>query len=232
MRAASEALEAGAEITFAVVSPGLDRTAGGSALRARLFDGARRTPIDVEEVDDDEMADLADTRTPQGVLLVAREPRDEISALEGRRLLVLDAIQDPGNLGTLVRSAVAFGLDGVVCLDGTVDPWGAKAVRASAGMVFRLPVVSCPETAAVQRLRALGLTVVIADVGGVPVADAVVGPDFAVVIGNEGAGARSSLLEVADVVVAVRMRGPAESLNAGVAGSIVMHTLTGKDAVE
>jgi TrmH family RNA methyltransferase len=218
VRAVDEALESGAEVDFAVVSPRLGATEEGIRLARRL------SSLDVVTTDDRGMEEVSDTDSPQGVLAVCREPAPSMDALEeARRVLVLDALQDPGNLGTLVRSAVAFGFDGIVCLDGTVDPWGAKAVRASAGMVFRLPLFRCTVQQVVDVLARSGTPLFVASSEGsgtVPAAQA-----FALVVGNEGSGVRGEVRAAAAKVVAVSMSGPAESLNAGIAGSILMYLL-------
>lgn len=224
VRAVSDALQAGASASFAVVSPRLDSAASGRALVRSL-----RTVVedDVLEVSDSEMAGLADTEQPQGVLLVAREPEAILSeaVVPGRRVLVLDAVQDPGNVGTLVRSAVAFSFDAVVALDGTTDPWGSKAVRAAAGTIFHLPVVRARADELVAACRDAGLPLLAASAEG-SVGVETPSDGFALVIGNEGAGVREEVLIAADAVVAVAMAGPAESLNAGIAGSILMSDFT------
>lgn len=249
VRAVYEALDAGAPVEFAVVSPRLESSSAGRALLERLGGGGSSSEI--LSVSDAELEALSDTEHPQGVLLVCGEPEATLDGLTGHGgqegrwarsgaahdapepcILVLDAVQDPGNVGTLVRSAVAFGLDGVLCLDGTVDPWSAKAVRASAGTVFRVPVVTLRAEEAVRWMRECGMAIVVAAADGLS-ADAWrarledgSGSGLALVVGNEGAGVRSELREAADATVAVEMRGPAESLNVGIAGSILMHELT------
>jgi TrmH family RNA methyltransferase len=220
-RAVAEALAGGAAVSFVVTSPKLLASDAGAALAARL------EGLDVDRVGDDELADLADTENPQGILLVCKEPGAGLERVrEGGRYLVLDGVQDPGNAGTLLRAAVAFGLDGVVPLDGTVDPWAAKTVRASAGMVFRLPVIAGSAQDVVARLGAAGVPILVADARGEDVERLSGAASFALVVGNEGAGVRSDLRRAARSVVAVPMAGPAESLNVGMAGSILLYTLT------
>jgi len=224
VRAVAEALAAGAEPAFVVTAPRLRDTPAGRELEERLAD------VDRVEVADAEIEALADTEHSQGVLMVCREPeRGPDDLPSGGLFLVLDAVQDPGNLGTLVRSAVAFGFDAVLCLEGTVDPWSAKSVRASAAMVFRIPVVSVSAGDAPALLDSLGAGVLVASAEGVPVETvAPVGKAdtaWALVVGNEGAGVRGELRSVAAAVVAVPMSGPAESLNVGIAGSILMHQM-------
>lgn len=230
VRAVTEALDAGVTPSFVVTSPRLGDSPVGRSLGARLHG------MDRIEVPDGELAELADTEQTQGVLLVCREPERSLGDLPvGGLFLVLDAVQDPGNVGTLVRSAVAFGFDGVLCLDGTVDPWSPKSVRASAGMVFRLPVLNVPAVEAPGLLASLGAGLLVASAEGEPVAegmararasDPVSGPrGWALVVGNEGAGVRAELRAVSGAVVAVPMSGPAESLNVGIAGAILMHQI-------
>ncbi len=223
VRAVREVLDAGAAIRFAVVSPRLDDTLDGGVLRRRL----EESRADVVAATDAELAELAETETPQGVLLVAEEPRPDLTALaRSGRILVLDAVQDPGNVGTLVRAAVAFALDGVVALDGTVDPWSAKAVRASAGTVFRLPVASATWGEARAAFESAGVGLIVAEVGGTPVAELAAPDVFALVLGNEGAGPRAQITAAAHATVTVPMPGAAESLNVGMAGTVLLYELT------
>jgi len=218
-RAAGEALDAGAEVDFAVIAPKLSRSEEGERIRTRLVG------MDVAEVSDSELDALADTDHPQGVILVCLEPCHGLDALaDADRWLVLDAVQDPGNVGTLIRSAVAFGLDGVVCLDGTVDPWGAKTVRASAGMVFRLPVILCTVSDMLNAFAERGTPILVGAADGS--SDVAPLRTLALVLGNEGAGVRDEIRSAAADTLSVSMRGPSESLNVAVAGSILMHDLT------
>lgn len=221
VRAVSEALDAGVDVSFAVVSHRLVETGGGAELLERL------AAHDVDSVEESELGRLSDTERDQGVLLVCAEPSSGPDALVGqKRYLVLDGVQDPGNAGTLIRAAVAFALDAVVCLDGTVDPWGPKPVRASAGMIFRLPVVRVTAEELVGRLRESGVPLLVADARGKDVDSYPVGEAFAIAVGNEGRGVRSLLAESAEASLAVRMPGGAESLNVAMAGAILLHALT------
>ena len=221
VRAVREALEAGADVEFALASERLRGTDGGGELLRRLADAG----VDLVEVTDGELEVLAATESPQGVLVVCRQPPDGCpGSLPTGRVLVVDAVQDPGNLGTLVRSAVAFGYEAVVCLDGTADPWSAKAVRGSTAMIFRLPVFRCTVQEVVSVFRDAGVPLFVASGEG-----STEMPDlrsFGLVVGNEGAGVREELRSAATGTLAVAMRGPAESLNAGIAGSILMYQLS------
>jgi TrmH family RNA methyltransferase len=229
IRGVSEAMLAGAPFRFAVVSPRLDTLAGGAALRGELVGKG----VEVEEESDDGLASLADTEQPQGIVAVCAEGAAPDPAVSpGGRYLVLDGIQDPGNVGTLIRAATAFALDGVLALDGTADPWGAKAVRSAAGMTFRLPVSRLRAQEAVERLEACGVAVFTADADGRDVATVAHRAGWALVVGNEGAGPRAELRAAAADTVRIPMPGPAESLNAGVAGAVLLYALTREGSVD
>ena len=144
-------------------------------------------------------------------------------------MLVLDALQDPGNVGTLVRSAEALGARGVVALRGTADPWGPKAVRAAAGAAFRLPIVEADAAEALARLQAAGYALWAAEAGAPPPPPARPAR-IALAVGNEGAGLSAPVREAAAARVGVPLRGPTESLNAAVAGSILLYALLGSGA--
>jgi len=221
VRAVGEALDAGVGLRLVVVSSRLDATPEGSQLRARLTEAG----IEVDEVTNAELGELSDTRHPQGVLLVCAEPTATFRISAEGRYLVLDAVQDPGNAGTLIRAATAFGLDGVIALDGTVDLWSAKAVRASAGMAFRMPIQSMSAGALVERVSAGDVELLVADMRGPSVPDRSTG-GWLLVVGNEGSGPRPEVLAAAATKVSVPMPGPAESLNVGMAGAILLYALT------
>ncbi len=227
VRAVTEALDARATARFCVASPRLDGSPEGRALRVRLVQAG----LDPDPVGDDELSELSDTEHPQGILLVCAQPTSRADTLSGSgRYLVLDAVQDPGNAGTLVRAATAFGLDAVVALGGTVDLWGAKAVRASAGMAFRIPIVAMAAEALVRRASAGDLDLWVADMGGADVAGFVGRRGWALVVGNEGAGPRVEIAAAGERV-SVPMPGPADSLNVGMAGAILLYALTRETVV-
>ncbi len=224
VRAVAEALDGGVAARFALRSPDLAGSQGGPALAERLVAAG----CTVEELSERDLAEVSDTRTSQGVLLVCEEPGttlDELPAGPSRRYLLLDGVQDPGNVGTMIRAARAFALDGVVALDGTADPWGSKAVRGSAGSCFHLPVLVAPWREAGEWVRASGVRLLAGDPCGRDVSSARPSGSWALVIGSEGAGIRREILDEAEPV-GVPMAGGADSLNAAVAGAILLYALT------
>jgi TrmH family RNA methyltransferase len=139
-------------------------------------------------------------------------------------VLVLAGLQDPGNLGTILRSAEAFGASGVVCLPGTVSAWNPKAVRASAGSVFRLPLLTASAEDCLQQLRQAGVKLWTTAAHGAEPAGLVnlAGP-VALLIGNEGNGVPFELAAKADGALTIPCPGPVESLNASVAASVLLY---------
>jgi TrmH family RNA methyltransferase len=193
-----------------------------------LLERVREAGIKTESVSDAEMRTYADTVTPQGWVAVAPVPAWTWADVDASRLLVLDAVRDPGNVGTLIRAAEALGAGGVVVLPGTADPWSPKVARAAAGSSLRLPVLEAEWDDVLDRLRRRGTPVWVAASDGEPVDRADARPDqVAVILGNEGAGVSAEIRAVADRVVAIPMMGDVESLNAAVAGAILMDRLFG-----
>lgn len=231
VRVVEDLLESRIVPRLALVAPSLEDTTRGLALLERL--SAR---VEVERVQDHELERLAPTESPQGVLVLAELPAwrlDELAdgAAGGAPVfLVLDSVQDPGNVGTLLRTADALGVAGCVLLPGTVDPWNAKAVRASAGSVFRVrtALAALPELGAWLDARAVPMLA--ADAAGAPVRAADAGGAVALVVGNEGAGVGRDVLERCAGTVAVPIRGGAESLNVAVAAGILLYELTSRRA--
>ena len=230
VRSSAEVLAAGAEIRFVVRSPRLLATEAGRALASTL---AARVP-ETDEVADADLDDLSDTEHPQGVLCICTEPGVDLAQLGTRApstLLLLDGLQDPGSMGTLIRAARAFGVDAVIVLDGSVDPWNPKAVRASAGASFHTHIARAPWTEAGPWLEEQRIEILAADAKGDDVRTFKPGGSWALAIGNEGAGLRAEIGAASTQHIAIPMPGSAESLNAGVAGSILLYSLLTRGSV-
>lgn len=225
-RAAGEVAKSGVPLRFALVASDFAESSNENADLVRRMEAAG---AEVESVAEDVLAGLSDTESPQGILVVCAEPEFSPDALvddPDARLLVLDGVQDPGNVGTLIRAARAFASTGVVALDGTADPWNPKAVRAAVGSSFHVPVVRARWDDLSHSMIDGRPGLLVADAGGMDVAGAGSEPPWALVIGSEASGARPAIRDRADQLVAVPMPGGAESLNAAMAGSILLHVLT------
>jgi RNA methyltransferase, TrmH family len=228
IRVVEELLAAEIDLRFAVLSSTIGDTDRGHRLALELASrGRARTAAPGQ------FNALAATDASQGVIAVAAEPATGLDDLFDRLaapavLLVLDGVQDPGNLGTLIRAAEAFGAAGVVALPGTVDPWNPKAVRAAAGSSFRLPVVRASAAELFPRLRRAGVAVVACDTAGRSVEGWDPPRSVALLLGNEGAGLSGPARAAADAVMAIPIVGPTESLNVALAGGILLYLLTRK----
>jgi RNA methyltransferase, TrmH family len=178
------------------------------------------------------MAELAQTVTPQGLLAVCRfvdVPLARLIAAGPRLVVILANVRDPGNAGTVLRTADAAGADGVIFAGASVDPYNSKCVRASAGSLFHLPVVvSVPLAESVPALRCAGLRVLAADGGALHTLDEPepatrLGLPTAWLFGNEAWGLPAELLALADEAVAVPIYGRAESLNLAAAAAVCLY---------
>jgi TrmH family RNA methyltransferase len=222
VRLVEEALSVGVPLKGVLVSSSFGATDRGAAL---LRDIAGRA-VPLEEVPDRTFRELADTDTPQGVLAVIEVPTWSLAELKpGPRapVLVLDAVQDPGNVGTLLRTAFALGAAGAVLLRGSADLANPKVIRSAMGATFRLPTAAVEPAEFVAWCRATDLEVWVSAADGVPLARARVPDRLALVVGNEGAGVRQELRELAVRQVAIPLARGAESLNVAVAAGIVLY---------
>ena len=176
---------------------------------------------------DDVFASAVPSESPQGIAALVRPKSftlDGVFAPGPALLMVTAGLQDPGNLGTIARSAEAFGVTGLLLGERTVSPWNWKAVRASAGSLFRVPTLKVELGKVLSEIKARGVRVLATSSHkgtSIPQAD-LRGP-VAFVVGNEGAGIPKDLVAQADEVVAIPQSARVESLNAGIAASIVLY---------
>jgi TrmH family RNA methyltransferase len=222
VRLVEEARSAGLKFRGAAVSPALEGTSRGKSLKAALAHGG----VALAELTDRELADLADTEQPQGIIAVIEPPQwtlDDISLGARAVVLVLDGVQDPGNVGTIARTALGLGAAGLISLPGTVDLNNPKVLRGSMGALFRLPAPAVEEPALLRWLETERVALWVADAAGTPVSRLRVPDRLALVVGNEGAGARPAMTQAASEQVAIPLAPEAESLNVAVATGILLH---------
>ncbi len=225
-QAVGEALAAGGVVTQLFV------TSSAQARYADLIRLAAAQGADVHAVSGEVMTELAQTITPQGVLAACRfvdVPLAQVTAGAPALAVILANVRDPGNAGTVLRTADAAGAGGVIFAGASVDPYNSKAVRASAGSLFHLPVVTgTPVEDAVRALRERGLRILAADGGAASTLDDLeaagqLGRPTAWLFGNEAWGLSADLLALADEAVAVPIYGQAESLNLAAAAAVCLY---------
>jgi len=180
--------------------------------------------VRVVAVPADVMESLSPAKTPQGVLSVCGMPDRKLpEVLPGKRYVVLDGVQDPGNVGTILRTADAFSADGLLLVNGCADLYNPKTIRATMGAVFRCPVWSCDAPALRALLTASGLPLY----GAALRAETIDARDAdytrcAIAIGSEGRGLSGQMLDFCDRTVLIPMRAHCESLNAAVAATVLL----------
>lgn len=240
IRVVEELIDSGLMLHEVVVAPSVEDTPRGQALLRRAEQRAGERPGErsrkstrVLRATDVALRDLSGTDAPQGILAVAHIPQHTLNdiAFHADRtasdvILVLDGVQDPGNLGTLIRAADAFAIAGVVALPGTVDCWNPKVVRAAAGSLFRVPVVYAAAHDVAAWLSAHDVRAYAADAGGRDIEALEPAARAALVVGNEGAGLSEEARAFAKETVAIAMPGRAESLNVAVAAGILLYLFT------
>jgi TrmH family RNA methyltransferase len=224
VRGVEELLRTEIPIKGVLSSSRLLETARGTALSVAI--AGRALPL--ETVDDKEFATAADTESPQGVLAIGVVPHTRLRDLPETpdlRLLVLDAVQDPGNVGTIVRTAAALGATATLALPGTVDLWNAKVVRSGMGAHFHHPCLTGTWDELAEFRAARGVQVWAADVSGESVRTATPPQRLALIVGNEGSGLSPQSRQRADRFVALPIASTVESLNVAVAAGILLYEL-------
>jgi RNA methyltransferase, TrmH family len=224
VRAAEELLRSPLRIVAALTSPQLASNARGLA----LVDQLAARGVEIADVTAAEFDSAAQTDSPQGLLVVAAIPTrtlSEIAAEEPARVLVLDGVQDPGNVGTLVRTAAALGAAATVALPGTVDLWSAKVVRSAMGTHFLHPAFHSTWDELRLFLSETRMPLWGADVRGAPVERASAPSRLALAVGNEGSGLSPILRSALDHTVSLPIAPGVESLNVAVAAGILLYEL-------
>jgi TrmH family RNA methyltransferase len=221
-------------IAAGVTIPAVFIRAGNEHLLERL---SLPAGAEIVALPPDIFSSAVSTESPQGIAALIDPPAftlDHIlSARDTPLILIAAGLQDPGNLGTLIRSAEAFAATGLITLPGTVSPWNQKALRASAGSVFRLPVIASTEAEIFPALESRGITTLAAvATDGSPLTQHDLTRPAALILGNEGSGIPPEILRRATARVTIPTPGPVESLNAAIAGSILLYEASRQRAGE
>jgi len=233
IRLVEEAIAARVPVQGAAIAPTLEGTPRGRALKTALANAG----VPLTEVSPAELDELADTAQPQGIVAVIEPPvwtLAELPAERGSVILVLDGVQDPGNAGTMLRTALGLGARGLVALPGTVELTNAKVVRGSMGALFRLPSAEATADEFVRWAAERGVEIWVAAADGERLRRGHLStragrPPLALVVGNEGAGISAAIGAAARRRVAVPLAAGVESLNVAVAAGILLHEVLRDD---
>lgn len=166
---------------------------------------------------------LTQVETPVGIIGVCKLTNKQI---KGNRLLILDSIQDPGNLGTIIRSSVAFNIDTIIINDKCADPYSDKVIRSSQGMIFKINIVKKDLPSYLKEIKGKIPIYGTKVTGGKNIKNLEKIESFAIIMGNEGKGVDETLLKLCDEYLYIPMNEKCESLNVGVATSIILYELT------
>jgi TrmH family RNA methyltransferase len=225
VRAVEELLRSPLVVRGALVAPQLLEAPRGAGLATTM----RARGITVEEIAATDFGSAAETDSPQGVIAIAEVPHRSLADLHDEwtgTVLILDAVQDPGNVGTILRTAAALGAVATAALPGTVDLWNAKVVRSAMGAHFRHPAFSTTWSELDAFRARWDVVVFAADGSGEPVSSMTKPTRGALVVGNEGSGLSSDTRSRAHRTVAVPISPGVESLNVAVATGILLYSLT------
>ncbi|HTE45984.1 MAG TPA: RNA methyltransferase, partial [Gemmatimonadaceae bacterium] len=224
VRTVEELLRSSLTVRGVLVGPQLGDTPRAQSLVTQI----RERNIDVEEVGPREFESAAETDSPQGILAIGVVPDqklDDVPDADPLRLLILDAVQDPGNVGTILRTATAFGATATFSLPGTVDLWNAKVVRSAMGAHFHHPCLNGTWDELDSFRRARSVQIWASDAHGEPIAGLEPPRRLGLVVGNEGGGLSSLSRTRADRFVALPIASAVESLNVAVAAGILLYEL-------
>lgn len=182
--------------------------------------------IPLTQVTDEVIKALSDTETPQGVIAICQQEKADIANINGKTFLLIDAVQDPGNVGTMIRTADASGIDAVLIGAGSVDIYNPKVLRSAQGSHFHLPLIRADLQTWIEKLKAENIPVYGTALENGRVFSEVSPPEsFALIVGNEGSGVSKQLLEQTTTNLYIPIYGQSESLNVAVATGVLLYYL-------
>jgi TrmH family RNA methyltransferase len=224
VRSVEELLRSGLKVRGALVTPKLAAAPRGESLRKRLDESG----VEVAKLSEKDFLSAAETASPQGVLAIGEVPVRSLDTLEIPnvcRILVLDAVQDPGNVGTILRAAAALGATATIALPGTVDLWNPKVIRSSMGAQFSHQAFHAEWADVTKLLDRQGIELWAADAQGEPLDLARAVQRLAIVVGNEGSGLDPAIRARAQRTISLPLASGVESLNVAVAAGIILYEL-------
>lgn len=223
VRIVEEALAAGAAIRYTVMAESFEQGSDGHDASGKIGSAGVKSYVVPDRLFDT----LGDTRTPQGVLAVAeiKPPELREACFADSLFVVLDSVRDPGNMGTIIRTADAAGFTGVIASGGCVDVYNPKVLRSTMGSVFHIPVYFYGDIVEIiSLLKSKGVRVVASQLsGGYSIYQTDLTVPTALVIGSEAEGISKEAAAAADQLVKIPMPGRAESLNASIAAGVIMY---------
>ncbi len=224
VRSVEELLRSDLAVRGALVAPQLAEAPRGHALRMTLD----ASGVEITEVSEKDFRSAAETESPQGVIAIAEVPErtlDTLDVTEGCRLVLLDGVQDPGNAGTIVRTAAALGATATIALPGTVDLWNAKVIRSSMGAQFRHPAFHSGVDEVLGFLERKRIDLWATDASGEALDRNHAPLRLAIALGNEGSGLSPAIRARARRTVSLPIADNVESLNVAVATGIILYQL-------
>lgn len=224
VRSVEELLRSGLKVRGALVAPQLLSAPRGQALRKSLDDSS----VEVSEISEKDFRSAAETESPQGVIAIGEIPARSLDTLEIPslcRLLLLDGVQDPGNVGTILRTAAALGATATIALPGTVDLWNPKVIRSSMGAQFVHAAFHADSNETLAFLDRNKIELWAADAGGSALNRNDASPRLAVAVGNEGSGLSPEIRAKARKTISLPIAASVESLNVAVAAGIILYEL-------
>ncbi|MDR0880088.1 MAG: RNA methyltransferase [Clostridioides sp.] len=225
-RIATLAIEQEAPVEYVVINEDFEE----KDEHIKLIKDFEDRDIEIYKTTNKNFKEIVDTENTQGIVAVSKFEKKDINKgiMDSKFIVILDRIQDPGNMGTIIRTADAAGVDTVVVLKGSVDVYNPKVIRSTMGSIFSMDIVFAEEDV-IDILKANGFNIVSSYLGTDNYYDKVdYGEKVALVIGNEANGISDEIIEMSDILVKIPMYGNAESLNAGISSAILLYEIRKK----
>lgn len=225
VRIIEQCLESRGSIEYIIYCQGLYRVRGGSQLLDRLMEKG----YDIYQIPDQLFNKIAATESPQGIMALVNMKNYRLEDLDLDRnknlfLVILDRIQDPGNMGTIIRTCESAKVDGLIITRGSVDPYNDKTIRATMGAIFYLPIIQANNKQWLDYLKQNNISLIAADLDtDKTYVDINYNKNIGIVIGNEANGIDKEILSRVDEIVSIPILGKIESLNAAIAASILIY---------